>query len=206
MSRPTQDPQIRMNEILDAADKLFFSKGYNATTISDIAQKIGVAQGMLYYYFKSKEEVLERLLERYAADLVADIKAIYIKNNTSTEKIVFILAATLNKACYKNGLLLNMLYDVHNIHIKEKLFNQLELSLKPWLTKIVEEGIEGGEFEVFHAPTAAEYILVIVDFLSASIYKKNSDEILSYHLRMAEMLIGKALGAKENSIHIELTG
>lgn len=41
MSRPAQDPQIRMNEILDAADKLFFSKGYNATTISDIL-KIGV--------------------------------------------------------------------------------------------------------------------------------------------------------------------
>lgn len=206
MARPTQDPQIRMNEILDAADKLFFSKGYNATTISDIARKIGVAQGMLYYYFKSKEKVLESLLERYAAALVADVKAIYSRNSTPTDKIVFTLAATLNKACYKNGLLLNMLYDVQNLHIKEKLFNQLEFSLKPWLIKIVEDGIDTDEFKVFHAPTAAEYILVIVDFLSSSIYKKTSDEILSYHIRMAEMLIEKALGAKENSIHIELTG
>ncbi len=206
MARPTQDPQIRINEILDAADQLFFSKGYHAATISDIAKNMGVAQGMLYYYFKSKEDVLEKLLERYAAALVADVKTIYDRDNTATEKIALTLAATLDKACYKNGLLLNMLYDIHNIHIKEKLFNQLELSLKPWLTKIVEDGITAEEFEVFHSSTAAEYILVIVDFLSASIYKKTSDEILSYRIRMAEMLIEKALGAKENSIHIELTG
>jgi len=206
MARPTQDPQIRINEILDAADQLFFSKGYHAATISDIAKKIGVAQGMLYYYFKSKEDVLEKLLERYAAALVADVKTIYASDNTSTEKIALTLAATLDKACYKKGLLLNMLYDVHNLHIKEKLFNQLELSLKPWLTQIVEDGIASSEFEVFDSPTVADYILVIVDFLSASIYKKTSDEILSYRIRMAEMLIEKALGAKENSIHIELTG
>lgn len=206
MARPTQDPQIRINEILDTADQLFFSKGYHAATISDIAKKMGVAQGMLYYYFKSKEDVLEKLLERYAAALVADVKTIYDLDNTATKKIALTLATTLDKACYKNGLLLNMLYDIHNIHIKEKLFNQLELSLKPWLTKIVEDGIAAEEFEVFHASTASEYILVIVDFLSASMYKKTSDEILSYRIRMAEMLIEKALGAKENSIHIELTG
>jgi AcrR family transcriptional regulator len=202
MARPPQDPQIRINEILDAADQLFFTKGYHATTISGIAQKMGVAQGMLYYYFKSKEEVLETLLERHAASLVSEIKNIHCLTNTPSGKIALTISAALHRASYKDGLLLNMLYDAQNLHIKEKLFRQLESALSPWLIKIIEDGISTHDFCVSHPPTAVDYILVIVDFLSEALYQKTSAEILSFRLRMAETLIEKALGAQEKTIHI----
>ncbi|HAK72354.1 MAG TPA: TetR/AcrR family transcriptional regulator, partial [Sporomusaceae bacterium] len=64
MARTPQDPQIRITEILDTAEQLFSDKGYRGTTISDIAKTMGTAQGMLYYYFKSKEEILEALINR----------------------------------------------------------------------------------------------------------------------------------------------
>ena len=76
MARTPQDPQIRITEILDAAEYLFSSKGYLGTTISDIAKKMGVAQGMLYYYFKSKEEILESLVIRQSSSFLAEIKKI----------------------------------------------------------------------------------------------------------------------------------
>ena len=50
MARPQQDPQIRINEILDAAETLFYDHGYHQTMISDIVKKIGAAQGTFYYY------------------------------------------------------------------------------------------------------------------------------------------------------------
>jgi len=205
MARPPQDPQIRINEILDAADQLFFTKGYHATTISDIAKKMGVAQGTLYYYFKSKEQVLETLLDRHAAFLISEIKNIYCLTTTPTEKIALVISATLHRANYKDGLLLNMLYDVQNLQLKEKLFHQLELALSPWLLKIVEEGIAKQDFFVSYPPTAVDYILVITDFLSEALYQKTSDEILTFRLTMAEALIEKALGAQEKTIHIMLT-
>jgi len=207
MARTPQDPQIRITEILDAADQLFFTKSYQGTTIKDIAKKMGVAQGMLYYYFKSKEEVLETLLDRHASALISEIKEITCLNNTSPpEKMALTVAAVLRKTSYKDGFLLNMLYDTQNLHIKDKLFRQLAVSLSPWLLNIIEEGTMNRDFCVSHAPTTVDYILVIMDFLSEALYEKTAADILSYRLRMAEALIEKALGAQEKTIHIILTG
>jgi len=204
MARTPQDPKIRINEILDAADHLFFNTGYHATTISDIAKKMGVAQGMLYYYFKSKEDVLESLLDRHASSLILEIKNTICLNHSSSEKIALMITIPLHKAIYKDGLLLNMLYDSHNLHLKVKLFRQLELALSPWLLGIVEEGISNHDFCVTHPPTAVDYILVIMDFLCEALYQKTSADIFSFRLKMAEALIEKALGAQENTIHILL--
>lgn len=206
MARPLQDSQIRINEILDAADQLFFTRGYQATTITDIAKKMGVAQGMLYYYFKSKEELLETLLERHTTSLVAEIKKIYNLASAPPEKIALTVSAILAMAGYKDGLLLSMVYDVQNLQIKEKLFCQLELILSPWLLKIAEDGIASHDFRVAHPPTAVEYILVIIEFLSVALYQKSSADILSFRLQMAEALMEKALGAQEQTIHIQLAG
>jgi len=206
MARTPQDPQIRITEILDAADQLFFTKSYQGTTIKDIAKKMGVAQGMLYYYFKSKEDLLETLLDRHASALISEIKEITCLNNTPPpEKITLTVAAVLHKTSYKDGLLLNMLYDAQNLHIKDKLFRQIAVSLSPWLLNIIEEGTSNQDFCVSHPPTAVDYILVIMDFLSEALYEKTAADILSFRLRMAEALIEKALGAQEKTIHIILT-
>ncbi|WP_378953062.1 TetR/AcrR family transcriptional regulator [Pelosinus sp. sgz500959] len=204
MARTPQDPNIRINEILDAADYLFFTQGYHATTISDIAKKMGVAQGMLYYYFKSKEDVLETLLDRHVSSLISEIKNIICLTKTPPEKIALAIASVLHKASYKDGLLLNMLYDTQNLHLKVQLFRQIELALSPWLLKIIDDGILNQNFCVSHSPTAVDYILVIVDFLSEALYQKTSADIFSFRLRMAEALIEKALGMQENTIHILL--
>lgn len=205
MTRPVQDPQIRINEILNAADQLFFSKGYQATTINDIAKKVGVAQGMLYYYFKSKEEVLEMLLNRHVASLVAEIQSIQHLASTPPEKIALTVSAILDRAAYKDGQLLNLLYDIQNLYLKDALFRQLESAFSPWLLQTIDEGVATGDFSLPHPPTAADYILVIVDFLSQALYQKTSVDILSYRLQTAEAMIEKALGAKEHTIHIRLT-
>ena len=45
MARITKDPVVRRNEIIDAAEELFYSVGYDETSVSDIVKSIGVAQG-----------------------------------------------------------------------------------------------------------------------------------------------------------------
>jgi AcrR family transcriptional regulator len=193
-----------MNEILDVADYLFFTKGYDATTINDIAKKMGVAQGMLYYYFKSKEEILEKLLDRHADSLMTEIKNIIDLNSSPTEKISLTISNVLRKAAYKDGLLLDLLYDNQNLNLKVQLFRQLELALSPWLLKIIEDGLSLQIFHTTHAPTTVSYILVILEFLSEALYQKTAADILSFRLQMAESLIEKALGCKENNIHLLL--
>lgn len=68
--RVSKEPAQRRQEILDTAMRLFWEKGYEKTSIADIAQAMGVAQGLCYRYFSSKEALLEAGLEQYAQLLV----------------------------------------------------------------------------------------------------------------------------------------
>ena len=54
----------RKQEILDAAERLFEVKGFEGTSISNILEETGIARGTLYYHFKSKEELLDAVIER----------------------------------------------------------------------------------------------------------------------------------------------
>ena len=56
--RVTKEPEVRKQEILDTALKLFGENGYEKTSITDIAKAIGVAQGLCYRYFPSKRRCL----------------------------------------------------------------------------------------------------------------------------------------------------
>ena len=55
-------PSARMEEILACAAELFYEKGYHATTIEDVAREVGMLKGSLYYYIRSKEDLLYELL------------------------------------------------------------------------------------------------------------------------------------------------
>jgi len=55
-------PSSRKEQILASAAKIFFTKGYHATTIEDVARDVGMLKGSLYYYIDSKEDLLYELL------------------------------------------------------------------------------------------------------------------------------------------------
>ena len=73
--RIVKEAAERKNEILDAAAELFAAKGYDETSTGDILDRVGIARGTLYYHFKSKEDILDALIERINAALIAGAKA-----------------------------------------------------------------------------------------------------------------------------------
>jgi TetR/AcrR family transcriptional regulator, fatty acid metabolism regulator protein len=65
-------PVDKRRQILDAAIRVFARQGFHATRVSDIADEAGVAYGLVYHYFKSKDEVLNELfVERWSLLLAA---------------------------------------------------------------------------------------------------------------------------------------
>ncbi|MBU1175318.1 MAG: TetR/AcrR family transcriptional regulator [Alphaproteobacteria bacterium] len=69
--RISKDPDTRKREIAAAAQALFVEKGFAETRISDIARRIGVSQGVFYYYFGSKEDVVDAIVAGYMSELIA---------------------------------------------------------------------------------------------------------------------------------------
>jgi AcrR family transcriptional regulator len=73
-SKPrTKPPEVRRNELMDAAERLFLEKGVAATSVDDIVATADVAKGTFYVHFPSKEHLLAALQQRFAtsfADLI----------------------------------------------------------------------------------------------------------------------------------------
>ncbi|MDQ3589338.1 MAG: TetR/AcrR family transcriptional regulator [Chloroflexota bacterium] len=68
MREPTKrerQAEERRNQLVDAALRLFAEKGFEKTTIKDLSEAVGVAQGLIYHYFDSKEELLFAAVDRH---------------------------------------------------------------------------------------------------------------------------------------------
>ena len=72
--RITKDSEERKSEILKAAEKLFTENGIAKTAVSAIVKEIDVAQGLFYYYFSSKDDVIDEIAKRYNQDFKQGIE------------------------------------------------------------------------------------------------------------------------------------
>lgn len=63
--RRIKPAEVRIDELMNAAEALFLEKGVEATTISEIIASAGVAKGTFYHYFESKQHIIEALKKRY---------------------------------------------------------------------------------------------------------------------------------------------
>src|SRR5215468_5283073 len=64
MPRTVKAPAVRRTEILDAAQYLITTKGYEQMTIQDILDRLQISKGAFYHYFDSKQALLEAIIER----------------------------------------------------------------------------------------------------------------------------------------------
>lgn len=75
--REVKDPAERKIEIMDCAMKLFAEKGYESTTMTDIAKELNVAVGLCYHYFKSKQSLYDEALKSYVDICCEDIIEVF---------------------------------------------------------------------------------------------------------------------------------
>ena len=95
--RVTKEPEVRKQEILDTALKLFGENGYEKTSITDIAKAIGVAQGLCYRYFPSKEALFDSAIEQYADVLVEQFADAEKDDHKTLRQIIEEMPATMEK-------------------------------------------------------------------------------------------------------------
>src|SRR2546421_4374437 len=96
MLRGLSDAVIdRRRELLDAAVRVFARKGVHASRVGDIAEEAGVAHGLLYHYFKSKDQVLEAVFHENWSLLVARIESVEETDEPAADQLRHISAIVL---------------------------------------------------------------------------------------------------------------
>lgn len=58
------NPKTTREHIVEAADRLFYEKGYDHTSFADIAREVNISRGNFYHHFKSKDEILDAVIQR----------------------------------------------------------------------------------------------------------------------------------------------
>lgn len=198
--REIKDFDIRKNEILDAAEALFVTKGYNKTTIIDILSKVGIAKGTFYYYFKSKEEVMDEIIFRVVDRDVEKAETIVKDNNMNPiQKIQTILMSQKPELGDKKDKLIEQFHAPGNAEMHQRSLVYSVKKLSPILAEVVRQGIEEGVFETEYPLEAVEFLMAAGEFVfDIGLCSWNQEE-LEKKAKAFINIVERTLGAKKGS-------
>ena len=149
--------------IYDALEELMLTVPFKEISVESIAQKANVGKGSIYYYFESKDEILDNVIERSYRRAIRE----YL-NNISTEQSALGRIKQLFKSVIKkdfgnsrqNLIVTLHLHDDLVLHNKLKAIAVQELS--PILTVLLEQGIEEGSIKLEFPKESAEIIVTVL--------------------------------------------
>lgn len=148
----------RRNEIIETAGKLFEEKGYEQTQVQDIVNEIGVAKGLFYYYFKSKDEVMEELADRYADAIIDAVNKLIDKDIATFDKINRIFQIFIDSAEKKFGIFMGIL-NVKNGITHERIFFNVGKKMVPLVTELILSGNDNGECNCSDPKFITEFLI-----------------------------------------------
>jgi len=165
MIRVTKTVEERRKEIISTAYKLFLEKGYDETAVSDIVKEMGVAQGTFYYYFESKEDVLEAI----TINLVEELReaVLQIAEDTSLNPIEKWKHAIKVSSDFKIGRkeemieLLRASKILQNYQLRERYRQLSRERISQLYVDILNEGIEAGVFQTDYPIETAPLVIAI---------------------------------------------
>lgn len=158
MSDP-KSTEERRGEIVEAARKLFLSKGYEATSTVDIMKTVGIAKGTLYYHFSSKEEILDALLIEMT-DNMAKAAAPFGEDPKLSipDRIIGVIKA-INIEGSRDERMIETIHLPQNALFHQKAHTLTIEKISPIMLKIVNDGIKQKFFSTKHPGSAVHMAL-----------------------------------------------
>ncbi len=182
MARPVKkSPEQWKKEILNAAQTLFISKGYEETSISDIMNLAGGAKGMFYRCFQSKEEVMhalgnqlffennpfEAVKKRNDLNALQKIKSLLVLNQSDTKR---------------NDLNVQAIPVLKDPHILAAAVEENRRIRTPLWLELLEEGQKDGSIKTEYAKELSELLPLINFWLMPSVFPATEEELQhKYH-------------------------
>ncbi|PWW39869.1 MULTISPECIES: TetR/AcrR family transcriptional regulator [Paenibacillus] len=171
-------PEQTVQQILNVAAKLFTDKGFEKTSIQDIIVALGMSKGAVYHHFRSKEEILDAVIEQqfnYSAQMLD-----HLITNTSTtparEKLVQILEHVVSDPQAHS------LDHVLRTQIKNPVFivRGIQQAVRidaPVIAAILREGITDGSIHSEDPEACAEVFMMLVNiWINPTLFGRNSSE------------------------------
>nr|WP_309101771.1 TetR/AcrR family transcriptional regulator [Fredinandcohnia onubensis] len=156
-----KEAEERRNEILDAADELFGQKGFDGTSTNDILEKVGIARGTLYYHFKSKEDIMDSLIDRYSVRLLSTAREIAADKSIPVVERILHVVVSMQLNGGTSQVILEHIHKPQNALMHQKIQKVIITGVTPILSDIIQEGIIQG---LFSTPYPYECMEMIVTY------------------------------------------
>jgi AcrR family transcriptional regulator len=143
--------------ILRAAVRVFARKGYHACRVSDIAAEAGVAHGLLYHYFRSKEDVLEQIFRETWSDLLAEVARIEQSEQRAVDQLRAVASFFLGAWVRAPDLIRVLVREVARSPAVGSRVDEIAEVFRA-IRRIVERGRERGELRADVDPWLATWV------------------------------------------------
>ena len=149
----------RKQDLIRIAYRLFITRGYEHTSVDEIIAEAGIAKGTYYYYFESKEQMLEDVIGMMLQSEAEKAEAVLYTDLSVPEKIVAIIASI--HPAQEEQTIEDALHRPENILMHNKTRERILNLLIPILSRATEEGVEKGLFHCDHIPERVREILIL---------------------------------------------
>lgn len=215
-ARVLKQPAVRRAELIDGAQALFLSKGYERTTINDVIDATGLSKGAFYHHFRAKEDLLEAIAERFAQQAMDAI--LVVRSDTTLDALRRLNALLALSREWKEEHLPELramfttLLKPDNARLYHRIVDAVFQAMAPSLTEIIAEGAADGVFDVIDPRLAAEALLWLGEGRRALLVQtmqmaergqlEAGAEALYRRLRAEEAMIDRVLGLPRGSVQL----
>ncbi|MDO4261256.1 MAG: TetR/AcrR family transcriptional regulator [Eubacteriales bacterium] len=190
--------------ILDALQTLLETRDIRTISVSEIAQTAGIGKGSIYYYFPSKDAILEALVERSYEKPLETAKQLASR----TEIPSFTRMAMIFQACRNSSLAFRRRDSAgeamdapEKAYIHQKYLNHLVTELKPALTEILTQSIQNGEIRFDYPAALAEIALIVLAVKIDNTLVPGTQEEIEHTIEGLISLMEKGTGNPSGSLN-----
>lgn len=214
MPRVIKHPEVRRSEILDWAQRVFLSRGYENASLNEVIAEAGLSKGAFYHYYSSKEQLLEALSGRFAHGAYEAVRGVLQDASLDplTRLTAFVGRSWNHKieAAPVHWRLFEAFYRPENLVLYQRVTLASAALFRPALTQLISDGVTRGVFDTFDAESVADLLLnlpgntyPILAEIIASPGKGRTEELidmLDRRLRLYGIAIDRVLGLPDGSV------
>lgn len=198
-----KEAEERRNEILDVAERLFGTKGFDATSTNDILNEIGIARGTLYYHFKSKEDILDAMVARITGRLVKRAAEIAAQREMPVLHRLTEMMLALNVNNDLGHEIMEQVHKPQNALLHQKMQEQLLVGVSPLVTDLIQEGTAQGICQTDFPAEVAEMTLLYSNTAFDALVQYSEEERqqkIAAFIYNLERLLGMEQGSMQTVI------
>lgn len=199
MPRSTKAASDRRLEFINAAEALFNEKGFENTSVEDIVQRVGVAKGLFYYYFKSREELLGAIVDKILDGMEQIVLQAMNKEGLMAMQRLQEMSTSSDVIRVRSGCLMKFFHEERNQALHLQLEVRTMKFLVPAMETVIKQGVQEG---VFDTPYPKETALALFGIMGAIHHTNDGTDYCEDGERTIQIIAflwERLLGAKEGA-------